>query len=102
MVNNNNWCSQRPPTEKGGRERVMETGLLGWVGLGMDTAEVAMLGAILLLLFRVHRNIARSSPGGTAHGQENAGAEDRRVSDRGESGASWIAVARGVAAPVPS
>jgi hypothetical protein len=36
----------------------METGLLGWVGLGMDTAEVAMLGAILLLLFRVHGNIA--------------------------------------------
>jgi hypothetical protein len=32
----------------------MEVGLFGWVGLGMDTAEIAMLGAIL----RVHRNIA--------------------------------------------
>ena len=58
MVNNNNLVLPRPPTENAGRERVMETGLLGWVGLGMDTAEVAMLGAILLLLFRVHRNIA--------------------------------------------
>jgi hypothetical protein len=36
----------------------METGLLGWADLVMDAGEVAMLGAILWLLFRVHRNIA--------------------------------------------
>jgi hypothetical protein len=36
----------------------METGLFGWAGLAMNTVEVAILGAILLLLFRVHRNIA--------------------------------------------
>ena len=36
----------------------MEIGLLGWTDLVMDTVEVAMLGAGLLLLYRVLGNVA--------------------------------------------
>jgi hypothetical protein len=36
----------------------MEPQAFAWVNLAMDTVEVAGLGAVLLLLLRVHRNIA--------------------------------------------
>jgi hypothetical protein len=35
----------------------METGLFAWADVVMDLVEVAALGAVLLLLLRVHRSI---------------------------------------------
>ena len=38
--------------------RYLEIGFLGWANLVIYTAEVAALGVVILLLLRVHRNIA--------------------------------------------
>ena len=36
----------------------MDSQILGWVDLAMDTAEVVAVVAVLLVLFRLDRNIA--------------------------------------------
>lgn len=59
-MNNNNLCSPtvlaKPSDKAGGSDTKMS--FFEWANLGMDTVEVAALIVVLMLLYRVHRNIS--------------------------------------------